>query len=68
MQGSKVYYEYRKCIYVFRNSYIPYFLQFGIEHIKALLPIASQQLRPVIALTLSFLEVVFMYPFTLSLH
>lgn len=68
MQGTKVYYEYRKCIYVFRNSYIPYFLQFGIEHIKAFLPIASQQLRPVIALTLSFLEAVFMYPFTLSLH
>ena len=68
VQGTKIYYEYRKCIYVFRNSYLPYFLQFGIEHIKVLLPLASPQLRPVIALTLSLLEAVFMYPFTLSLH
>jgi hypothetical protein len=68
VQGSKIYYEYRKCIYVFRNSYLPYFLHFGIEHLKVLLPLASPQLRPVIALTLGLLEAVFMYPFTLSLH
>jgi hypothetical protein len=68
VQGGKIYYEYRKCIYVFRNSYLPYLLQFGVEHVKALLPLASPQLRPVIALTLSLLEAIFMYPFTLSLH
>lgn len=28
--GSKVYYEYRRNIYIFRNSYISYFLQMGV--------------------------------------
>ena len=27
---SKTYYEYRRCIYIFRNSYLAYFLYFGV--------------------------------------
>lgn len=27
---SKTYYEYRRCIYIFRNSYLAFFLYFGV--------------------------------------
>jgi len=33
---SKTYYEYRRCIYIFRNSYLAFFLYFGVENCKAL--------------------------------
>lgn len=67
--GSKVYYEYRRSIYIFRNSYISYFLQMGVEHHKTLFAMGSpDNLRPVILLTLRELEAIFMYPFSLSLH
>lgn len=64
--GLKTYYEYRRSIYVFRNSYLAHFLQFAVEHTKLLFALPA--LRPVLAATLALLEQVFMYPFTLSLH
>jgi hypothetical protein len=32
--GNKSYYEYRRNIYIFRNSYLAIFLQFGVENLK----------------------------------
>ena len=70
--GNKSYYEYRRNIYIFRNSYLAIFLQFGIENLKFFFSNLNnnsfEHLRPLIALTLQLLEHVFMYPFTMSLH
>ena len=67
---SKTYYEYRRCIYIFRNSYLGYFLHFGVENIKLFFASFdnSQSIYAITNLTLELLESVFMYPFTLSLH
>lgn len=67
---SKTYYEYRRCIYIFRNSYLAYFLYFGVENCKALFSNydGSEQMYQIVNLTLEYLEYIFMYPFTLSLH
>jgi hypothetical protein len=67
---SKTYYEYRRCIYIFRNSYLAFFLYFGIEACKLLFAgfDNSDNMYQVVNLTLEYLENIFMYPFTLSLH
>lgn len=68
--ATKTYYEYRRSIYVFRNSYLAYFLYFGVEYCKILFDNFnnSEGMSAVMRMTVQLLELVFMYPFTLSLH
>ena len=67
---NKSYYDYRKCIYVFRGSYLAYFLYFNVEYLKWLFSVFdnSPLMTSLVALTLELLEQVFMYPYTLGVH
>ena len=42
---NKSYYEYRRCIYIFRNSYLAYFLHFGVESLKLIFNSYGPHLR-----------------------
>ena len=68
--SSKTYYEYRRCIYIFRNSYLSNVLFFAVENFRLLLENFdnSQAMIEVTNETIILLESIFMYPFTLGIH
>ena len=68
--SSKTYYEYRRCIYIFRNSYLSNVLFFAVENFRLLFENFdnSQAMIEVTNETIILLESIFMYPFTLGIH
>lgn len=53
---NKAYYEYRKNIYIFKSSYLAYFLHFGVQDLKTLLSFSSwNMIKDVVALNMRFL-------------
>ena len=68
--SSKTYYEYRRCIYIFRNSYLSNVLFFAVENFRLLFENFdnSQDMIEVTNETIILLESIFMYPFTLGIH
>ncbi len=71
----KTYYDFRRNIYTFRNSNLPILLNIAVQYSKYLLNTCvsnnwnvNQFLIHNLSNALSFLDGVFMFPFTLSLH
>lgn len=69
----KSYYDYRRNIYTFRNSYLAILLNVVIDYSKLLLHSwradpANTHLLQYLRETILLLETLVMYPFTLNLH